>query len=833
MTRWIGKLLGIEDLESIEAWDFAFSAPWAEGRPALVLFACIGLAVLGVVFYLRFQRGAEGRGRLTLTIMRAAMLAALIAVLAEPVIALTIIERPRPLLPIVIDGTESMAFKDKLPPDDYNSLAATLKDAQGRPLLDLHDASRLDLVRAVINNPHHPVLNELAESYRLRIYLMDQREELRELAMSADAGAGGAADEPRPARPDDPSDDAAGELDPDHVASQLTSHGRVTDIEAALKDLYRRHRRKLGAVIVLSDFAHNTRGDAVKVAESRDARLYTVGVGPREVVNLKVAGIKSDLIMLKDNQTSVRIDFEQSGLSGRTVRVQLMARRLGSFAGQTQSRPVPVAAPKTVTLGGADFAEFTFTPTVAGEHKLLVEVEPFEDEVLVEDNAAERDVTVFDKSMSMLFVEYEPTWEWRFIKEVFHRHRLIGREGFRTFLRSADFKVRRTNDLFLETLVRPRHEFFANDVIFLSDIPPEILSDHFQEMLREYVHDFGGGLVVIAGPRFGPASLAGTKIADMLPVVLDPNARTRVGEFSLQFTPAAAHVEFMNLGEGDDGAAENRRAWDNMGKLPWYQPVLRADPRAQVLAVHPTDRCVDDKPQPIIAVGQYGRGQVVYLGFNETWRLRRRYDEKYYSRFWSQMMSRLGLGRNLGAQKRFQVDVDRRSKTYEVGEKVRVIIEAYDENFKTLAADQLEARHITEEGGVGGGSATIAFTVGRREGDFYEAIVPVEARGKHRILVRDPVTGEEREVDFIAAPQSLEQRRPDRDYKLQQDLAAVTGGKAYELHQLYDLADELRIEPPPERTERKFGLWNTWAVFAIVLFLMLGEWLTRKLFNMR
>jgi hypothetical protein len=30
--------------------------------------------------------------------------------------------------------------------------------------------------------------------------------------------------------------------------------------------------------------------------------------------------------------------------------------------------------------------------------------------------------------------------------------------------------------------------------------------------------------VVIGGPRFGPAELSGTPLADMLPVILDPDA---------------------------------------------------------------------------------------------------------------------------------------------------------------------------------------------------------------------------------------------------------------------------------------------------------------------
>jgi len=44
---------------------------------------------------------------------------------------------------------------------------------------------------------------------------------------------------------------------------------------------------------------------------------------------------------------------------------------------------------------------------------------------------------------------------------------------------------------------------------------------------------------------------------------------------------------------------------------------------------------------------------VIYLGFNETWRLRRKYGELYYRQFWGQMIHRLGLSHALGSQKDF------------------------------------------------------------------------------------------------------------------------------------------------------------------------------------
>ena len=65
---------------------------------------------------------------------------------------------------------------------------------------------------------------------------------------------------------------------------------------------------------------------------------------------------------------------------------------------------------------------------------------------------ATREMMVRDDFIRLMYVEYEPTWEWRFIKEVFHRDKLVGMRGFRTFLRSSDPKVRETNELFLPSI---------------------------------------------------------------------------------------------------------------------------------------------------------------------------------------------------------------------------------------------------------------------------------------------------------------------------------------------------------------------------------------------
>src|SRR5690606_23269061 len=176
--------------------------------------------------------------------------------------------------------------------------------------------------------------------------------------------------------------------------------------------------------------------------------------------------------------------------------------------------------------------------------------------------------------------------------------------------------------------------------------------------------------------------------------------------------------------------AESQKAWKNLGKLPWYQPVRRASsaPGTKVLAVHPTDRCVDGQPQPLIAIRQYGEGLVVYLAFNETWRLRRMYGEKYYRQFWGQMIHQLASRRALGTQKRFVVQTDRQQ--YKVDDKVILTVEAFDADYQPLSDDDLPQQRLTAEVFVPGrqsdGTQRIEqYNVARRKDAQFEARIPV------------------------------------------------------------------------------------------------------------
>ncbi len=809
VTSLIGRLLGYEDVTQIEGWRPSFGAAWAHSSPLWLALGLVAAAGLSTWFYLRMQPRGRTSLRLSLAVMRAIALSALLVILADPILEITLVRHPQPTVWIALDGSESMSIADELPAEQRSAVEDVVHwSARSAPENELpRQPTRADYIRSFLTTSQSTWMKQLEERFRVKTFVVS-------------------------------SDRGAELLDTETMqtaAQRLRGwmpRGHVTALGDGLEELARRQAGdNLAGVILFSDFDQNAGGPPISAARRLGAPLFTVGIGPESAVDLAV-DLSAPPTMKKAEGSTLVATIRQRELENTPVTVRIFA--IAPATPGSTERPQQLVGERSLTLTtAAQTVEFPYSPEQTGRFTFAAEIDPLAGETITQNNRAEREVRIIDDFLRLLYVEYEPTWEWRFVKEVFHRDKLVGLRGFRTFLRSADPVVRETNELFVSSLTLPRSEFFESDVIFLGDLPASALSTRFCEMTKEFVEQFGGGLVVLGGPRFGPGQLAETPLADLLPVVVDRDGRRRdVRDFPLQLTPFANQYEFMRLGRTD---SESTRAWQALGKLPWYQPVLRVDPRATVLAEHPTDLCRDGKSkQPLIAVRPYGRGEVVYLGFSEMWRLRRLHGEEYYRQFWGQLIHRLGLSHALGDQKRFVVRTDRQQ--YRNGDDAVITVEAYDKDFQPLQeADvpdrRLEAEHVWPQPD-DQGRQSASLTITQLRPGVFSAKLPLRNDGEHRLRVIDPVTGDTAEISFQVSDVSVERRNPVRNVALQQALATETGGRSYDLTTVHQFLDDFQPPRPTERTIEIFPLWNTWLVFLLIVSLLLTEWTIRKAINL-
>jgi len=812
LHEYIGKGFEFEDVSRIERFRVTLVAPWATGVSLWLVLFCAMAAAVAIYFYAKGQTSAKKGARIGLGICRALVLVLLVIMLAEPVLEAEVSSTPRPMMYVMIDGTDSMAIRDDLPEGERDEMIT----AVGYTGETDERLSRAQYVEALLSKEEDNLLEKLSEKFRLKAFLIDRPGSLRSLELHEPGEEG---------------------INPAHIASQISTDGQVTALGSMFSELdHRQGTNSLAGVLLFSDFAQNAGPAPTGTEHSPVNRLrapvFTVGLGATGSKNVSLE-LEVPPRMKKAEGEVIEVRVHQDGLDGRSVTVKVTARRIDeSNDGAVKEIHI---GDRTVELPHRAAIEFPFVPEDAGRYEFTAEIQPIDDEVVTEDNRAVRLTNIREDFLRLTYVAYEPSWEWRFVKEVFHRDKLVTMEGFRTFLRSADVQVKMNNPLFLPNLTLPRKEFFQTDVIFLGDMPAASLSPEYCEMVKEFVGDFGGGLVVIAGPRFGPGELAETAIGDMLPVVVEPGLALREGEFVPKRTAYAGGFEFMRLAEDD---LENEEAWENMGELSWYQPVARPSRKAgtTVLMEHPTDKCPNtETPQPLIAIRQYGKGRVIYLAFDEMWRLRRNYGELHYTQFWGSMIKKLALSHSLGADKRFVAGVDK--DEYRVDEKVMITIDAYDEEYKLLTEDKVANRKLEGTIEVPGRTAdapveTKPLSIPLYQPGKFQLSVPVYTPGTYRARIKDPVTEEMTTITFEVSDASIERRQAERNVTVEQDIVLASGGKQYTLKTVGDLADEIKIEPRIEMQIHRKPLWNTTAAFVLLCALMLGEWLFRKLNNM-
>ncbi len=732
----------------------------------------------------------------------------LLLTLANPILRVAATQVRKPLYFVLFDGTESMAIQDELPEKERKSL----EEATGVPTVAETSASRMDYVKAWLNRDEQSVLRRLEETRGIRIesFVFDggRAGQLRRIGDGANS-------------------DSDNKLA--RIAEQLNPTGRITSLGSALADVPQQiGAQNLAGLIVVSDFAHNAGvaplGDGQSPASRAGVPIYTIGVGAAEAIDLAVS-LQTDLKMKRAERTNIQVKLRQAGLNGQQVTLTLIARPLDSTG---EAEEVKVGSRQVTLSDSVQLIDFPFTPERSGPFEFVTSVAELPGEIVTDNNVARREVNIIDDFLRLLYVAHEPTWEWRFIKEVFHRDRLVGMEGFRTYLSASDPRVRQSNVLFTPTLTPSRREFFANDVIFLGDMPNDSLTPRFTEMLQEYVGKLGGGLVVITGPRFGPQALLDTPLAEMLPVVVSRDASLEDDrEFVPRITPHALRYPFMQLGAT---AEENSKGWKNLGNLPWRNPIMAVREQAVVLAEHPTALCRDGKTrQPLIAIQSYGRGEVVFLSFNEMWRLRRLHGEKFYRRFWSQLIYRLGMSHALGSDKRFNPSLDR--QTYRAGDDAVITVEAYDEDYEPLDEVKLgqgslegELLRPTETGAL----VNTALPIPLLRSGVFEARVPVNTAGEYIMRIRDPITGKTLDRRFQVTEVSAERRRATRDKRMQEELARATSGESYTLANAEKLLEEIDAEPILETSNRSHALWCTPLWFLLVIGCMLVEWTGRK-----
>lgn len=762
---------------------------FAGGRTGAAVALVLAAAALWFAYqYLRDGKRPSLWVKVPLLMLRLVAVAALLAMLMQPLLRLSQSERVQPVVAIGVDVSQSMGFRD---PHLPAAMARAVTRAIGGSAAGL---SRAEIVERLADNPRTRLIATLAQRYRIRLFRF-------------------ASDAERVPIPSDKKKLAAFRMP---VALDAV-HGGSTQIGVALRHMMNDLAgQDVAGILLLTDGGSNLGEDPVTVAEEcRQEKMpvSTLGVGdPTPTRDVAVTEALTDEVVRKDNIVQVFAGISQRGYAGRTVTVTL--HRGGSIIGRQTLKLGADARKQTV--------RFTYIPRQVGTFTYTVSVSPLPGEVTQRNNQRSYLQRVVSKRLRILYVEGEPRWEYRYLKNAIRRDTQI---LFSCILVSADARLGGEGNVPIYAFPSDEKSLFAYDLLILGDVPRSYFTDAQLHNIRRFVEDRGGSLVIIAGERHMPYEYRGTALEALFPVVLEPYPEQVKTEepFQWERTPAGMQDPLLRL---SDSPGENERIWRDLPGMYWCAGVERAKPGATVLAVNPVRSNAYGK-RVILAVQPFGAGRCLMSTVDSTWRWRWRVGDKYFYRFWGQVIRTMSPEETPGGNRFVQVSVDRAQHL--LGDTVTFHARVLDAFYHPVKTDAVAAQ-IT---GSGSPPKRVVLTAVPGSPGLFSGQMLADRAGKFQIVLASPQDARSTaRAEFLVEAPALEQQQPEMNEALLRKIAAAGGGRFYRPDELGAWMASLKAREHVVHSQLEIDLWNA-PVFLLLFIVPLAiEWAVRKRIGM-
>jgi len=582
----------------------------------------------------------------------------------------------------------------------------------------------------------------------------------------------------------------------------------------------------IGAVVLLSDGDDNTGGisaDAINALRARRIPVHTVGFGREHAahdVELDDAVIAPRA--LADSRLAAKITLHQRGYAG--AKINLTIRDVST--GQTKT-----LAARTISLGpdgNLQTETLMFDIGGAGAKTLQIAAVPLPGEENTANNALTRVVNVGSDVRRILYIEGEPRWEYKFIREAEEGDRMV---QIVSMVRTSENKIYRqgiSNPQELAAGFPSRAEdLFGYQGLIIGSVEAAYFTPAQQELIREFVDRRGGGLLMLGGQfSLADGGWNATNLTDLLPTTLPTQASTFHREADPRNGTTHTFAELAPDGVDSvitrlvDDPAANAAKWKTLPYLMDYEDPGRPKPGATVLANMITP---EGRKLPLLITENFGRGRTAIMATGGSWRWQMSLPlgDTAHHLFWQQLLRWVvsDTPGHVKASIPAQMLLDNGAVT--------LTADVRDQQYNPAPDAKVEA-HILGPSGV---SALVEMTpVPDNPGQFqanWSASKPgtylteVTAQRNKTELGRDVLTFQR--MDGVAENFHTEQNRD-----LLERLAAQTGGQYWKPADLGKLAASIPFSEAGVTVRETKDLWDLPLVFLILLGLRFSEWWLRR-----
>jgi uncharacterized membrane protein len=727
----------------------------------LAALTALGAAVVAAAAYRTSGGRIATRDRVVLTVLRVALVGVIAVCLFRPV----------------------LVVKAAVP--QQNFLAVLLDDSRSMQIADHDDGARSTFVKQEFGDPDRGIMKALSDKFMVRTFRFST---------------------------------AASRVD---AEDDLTFTGAQTRLGAALEGARQELAGlPLAGLIVVSDGADTAAdalGESLLALKSQGVPVFTVGVG-RETLprDIQIGRVSTPRVALKGTTLMIDVIVSQTGFSGKQITLDV----------EDEGRIVGSQQVKLPEDGSAATARVRFTVDDAGPRIFRFRVAPQEGELVTQNNVRESMIEVRDRREKILYFEGEPRHEVGFIRKAVH-----GDPNLTLVLlqRTADNKYLRVNvdneDHLVAGFPKTREELFSYRGLILGSIEAGAFSGDQLRMIAEFVDRRGGGLLMLGGGRsFSEGGYAGTAVADVMPLSLNPSAREpQLARLTIRPTRAGAAHGITQIAQTEAASAEK---WNFLGTLEPKVTTLNAvdaiKPGATIL-LSGTDE--SRRERPVLTYQRYGRGKAFALTIQDSWLWQMHaaiaVDDLTHEYFWRQLLRSLVDGVPDAVEPRSLTD------RVEPGEAITLRADVVDSDFVELN-DATVVAHVARPDG---SLTDIPMQwSGERSGE-YVATVPAAGEGAYEARIEASRAG--KPVGTTVA--HIRATAGDAEYfdatmhaATLRRIADETGGRYYPANAIQGLPEDLRYTGRGVTTVEERDLWHMPIVFVLLVGLLCAEWGYRR-----
>ena len=724
----------------------------------LAVLAAAAAGFLTLRTYAQVRGNSRPLDRTVLAVLRISTLALLAFCLLRPVLVLSSVVPQQNFLGVLFDDSRSMQIADR------------------------DEAPRQQFVEASFGEGVGSLLPTLADRFALRFFRFSS------------------------------------ETDRIDGIDELTYSGTRTHLGQALS---RAHEELAGVplsgLVVVTDGADNAEGglgEALLPLQASGVPVFTVGVGREEFErDIQMSRVETPRQVLKGASLVVELVVTHRGYRGQTVTVQVEDE--GRIVGTEDVQLPADGEPKTVRL--------RLTASEAGPRLFTFRVSPQPGEMVTQNNLRQSLIVVKDRREKILYFEGEPRWEVKFLLRAVEDD-----DNLQVVLlqRTAENKFFRRNladgDELVGGFPTTRAELYQYRGLVLGSIEANHFTPDQLRMIADFVNHRGGGLLMLGSNRsFAEGGYAGTPVADVLPVVLDPagadSEDSFFAEVQVETTRAGASHPSTQIADTEQASVDR---WDDLPPVTIVNPITEVKPGATTLLTSSPHDLV------VLAFQRYGAGKSLAFPVQDSWMWQMHaevpVEDETHETYWRRLLRWLVDGVPDQAVVRLPRD---RVEPVEI---VTVLADVGDANFEELNNSSVVAIVTAPSGNLSelpmewtaekDGEYRTTFTAA--EEGFYE--VHVEASGGEELLGEDTVYVQ-------VAPSDDEYYDSTMRAPLLQRVAEETGGRFYTPDTVVSLAEDIQYVGGGVTVVEERDLWDVPVLLLLLVSLVLGEWGYRRM----